>query len=100
MYHLMNSIITCEIQFAENVALHKRAFQLNPYDRTNKTFDASNAVDGLKSNLHWNGGQCAVSALGKEIAAWWVNLGSLHIIHHITVYFRTNNDIWGKVYEL
>lgn len=66
MYHLMNSIITCEIQFAENVTLHKRAFKLNPYDRTYKNFDASNAVDGLKSNLHWDGGQCAVSALGKK----------------------------------
>ncbi|XP_052694213.1 uncharacterized protein LOC128172455 [Crassostrea angulata] len=78
----------------ENVALHKPAFQLHPYDRNNKTFDATNAVDGLKSDLSWTGGQCAVSALGKEIAAWWVNLGRLHIIDHITVYFKTNNGIW------
>ncbi|XP_065922980.1 uncharacterized protein [Magallana gigas] len=78
----------------ENVALHKPAFQLHPYDRNNKTFDATNAVDGLKSDLSWTGGQCAVSALGKEIATWWVNLGRLHVIHHITVYFKTNNGIW------
>lgn len=95
----MNLMITCNIQFVENVALNKPVFQLHPYIKLNKTFDANNAVDGLKSDLSWSGGQCAVSALEKEIAAWWVNLGSLYIIHHITVYFRTNNAIWGKVYQ-
>lgn len=83
-------------QSYENVALNKPAFQLHPYIKLNKTFDANNAVDGLKSDLSWSGGQCAVSALEKEIAAWWVNLGSLYIIHHITVYFRTNNAIWDN----
>lgn len=60
----------------DNVALHKTAYQTNPYRKDNDSFDASNAVDGLKSNLAWSGGQCAVSALKEETATWWVDLGS------------------------
>lgn len=70
---------------------------MNLYVKGNDSYDASNAVDGLKSNLHWNGGQCAVSALNKENATWWVDLGSIHSIHHITLYYRTNNEYWGKI---
>lgn len=83
----------------ENVALHKIAYQTNPYRKDNDSFDASNAVDGLKSNLHWSGGQCAVSATSKETATWWVDLGSINSIHHITIYYRTENqnDISGKM---
>eukprot|EP00105_Crassostrea_gigas_P014832 XP_011431638.1 PREDICTED: multiple epidermal growth factor-like domains protein 10 [Crassostrea gigas] len=36
-------------------------------------------------------GQCAVS-YSVRTATWWVNLSSIHSIHHITIYFRTNND--------
>lgn len=96
----MSLMIIFKIQFVENVALNKPAFQLHPYVRLNKTFVASNAVDGLKSNLSWMGGQCAVSDVEKKIATWWVNLGSLYNIHHITVYFRTDNAIWGNIYQL
>lgn len=70
---------------------------MNPYKKGNDTFDASNAVDGLKSNLHWSGGQCAISALEEETATWWVHLGRIHSIHHITLYYRTENDYWGKI---
>ncbi|XP_052695893.1 uncharacterized protein LOC128174365 [Crassostrea angulata] len=78
----------------ENVALHKPAYQTNPYRKDNDSFDASNAVDGLKSNLAWSGGQCAVSALEKETATLWVDLGSIYSIHHITLYYRTDNTDW------
>lgn len=70
---------------------------MNPYKKGNDTFDASNAVDGLKSNLYWIGGQCAISALEKETATWWVDLGSIYSVHHITLYYRTENDYWGKI---
>lgn len=83
--------------FTENVALHKPAYQTNPYRKDNDSFDASNAVDGLKSNLAWSGGQCAVSALEKETATLWVDLGSIYSIHHITLYYRTDNTDWGKI---
>lgn len=70
---------------------------MNQYRKGNETFDASNAVDGLKSNLDWRGGQCAVSAVNEETAAWWVDLGSIYSIHHITLYYRTENKYWGKI---
>ncbi|XP_052694145.1 multiple epidermal growth factor-like domains protein 10 isoform X1 [Crassostrea angulata] len=79
-------------QAYENIALNKTAYQKNQYEKGNNTFDASNAVDGLKSDLRWSGGQCAVSATSKETATWWVDLGSINSIHHITIYYRTENQ--------
>ncbi|XP_065943730.1 uncharacterized protein [Magallana gigas] len=76
-----------------NVALNKPAYQQNAY-RGNDPYDASNAVDGRKSDLRWDGGQCAVS-WGEQTATWWVNLTYIHSIHHITIYFRTDNKPWG-----
>ncbi|XP_034319193.2 platelet endothelial aggregation receptor 1 isoform X2 [Magallana gigas] len=81
-------------QAYENIALNKPAYQKNQYEKGNNTFDASNAVDGLKSNLHWSGGQCAVSTTNEETATWWVDLGSINSIHHITLYYRTENKKW------
>lgn len=78
----------------DNVALHKPAYHQYPYTPDNERYDASNAVDERKSDLRWDGGQCAVS-LYKQTATWWVNLTSIHSIHHITIYFRTDNA--GKV---
>nr|XP_034320795.1 uncharacterized protein LOC105339512 [Crassostrea gigas] len=79
----------------ENIAIKKPAYQQNPYFPDNDTFAASTAVDGRRTNLKWNGGQCAVSASGQT-ATWWVNLTSIHSIHHITIYYMTNNWIWGS----
>lgn len=93
----MKNVFKSDILLVENVALNKTAYQTNPYRKDNDFFDASNAVDSLKSNLHWTGGQCAVSALKKETATWWVDLGSIHSIHHITLYYRTDNTDWGKI---
>lgn len=78
-----------------NIALQKPAYQQYPYIIDNDTFDASNAVDGRKSNMAQDGGQCAISADKKETATWWVNLRRIHSIHHITIYFMTNNMRWG-----
>lgn len=74
----------------DNVALHKPAYHQYPYTPDNERYDASNAVDERKSDLRWDGGQCAVS-LYKQTATWWVNLTSIHSIHHIIIYFRTDN---------
>lgn len=84
--------------FIVNIALQKPAYQQYPYRIGNTTFDAINAVDGHKSNMALDGGQCAVSAEKRETATWWVNLTRIHSIHHITIYFMTNDQAWGAVF--
>ncbi|XP_065938052.1 multiple epidermal growth factor-like domains protein 10 [Magallana gigas] len=74
-----------------NVALNKPAYHLYPAPGVDR-FDASNAVDGRKSDLSGPGGQCAVSYTAKN-ATWWVNLTSIYSIHHINIYFGTDNDL-------
>lgn len=74
-----------------NVALNKPAYQLHPWSQDDDTSDASNAVDGRKYDLSEEGGQCALSGLNKLTATWWVNLTSIHSIHHITIFFVTDN---------
>lgn len=82
-----------------NIALNKQACQQNPFLAGNDKYDAMNAVDGLKSDLTRDGGQCTLSA-AKQTATWWVNLTAIHSIHHITIYFMTNNMPWGKYSQL
>ena len=80
----------------ENIALRKPAYQQSRYPAGNPSLtDASNAVDGLKSDLSFWGGQCAFSTYGKQTATWWVNLTSIHSIHYVTIYYMTNNRPWG-----
>lgn len=74
----------------ENIALHKPAFQQYPFIDVEASYDASRAVDGLKSDLSWSGGQCVLSS-GRHTAIWWVNLTSILSIHHITIYYRKDN---------
>nr|XP_034317016.1 protein glp-1-like [Crassostrea gigas] len=74
----------------ENIALHKPAFQQYPFIDGEASYDASRAVDGLKSDLSWSGGQCVLSS-GRHTAIWWVNLTSILSIHHITIYYRKDN---------
>uniref|UniRef100_K1PHS8 Endothelial cells scavenger receptor n=1 Tax=Magallana gigas TaxID=29159 RepID=K1PHS8_MAGGI len=76
-----------------NVALNKPAYIHNAY-RDNDKYDASNAVDGRKSDVRWDGGQCAAS-WRRQTATWWVDLTTIHSIHHITIYFTTDNKPWG-----
>lgn len=83
-----------------NIALRKPTYQLHPYIVNDATFDASNAVDGLKSDLSAWGGQCAITADGYRTATWWVNLNSIHSIHHITIYYRTDNVDYGMIHGL
>lgn len=80
----------------ENIALNKMAHQQFPYIQGDAMFEASNAVDGHKSNLSVWGGQCTRSR-SQRTATWWVNLGSIFSIHHITFYFMTNNTPAGNI---
>ena len=83
--------------FLENLALKKLAYQRFQYRGLEGTLtDARNAVDGLKSNLSVWAGQCAISDVGKHEAFWLVDLSSTYSIHHITIYYRTENVLWGK----
>uniref|UniRef100_A0A8W8P3B8 Fucolectin tachylectin-4 pentraxin-1 domain-containing protein n=1 Tax=Magallana gigas TaxID=29159 RepID=A0A8W8P3B8_MAGGI len=77
----------------ENVALNKPAYQLHPYN-TEEQYDASNGVDGLKTNFSNFGGQCVLSANNKYTATWWVNLTSIYNIYNITIFYRTDNVPW------
>ena len=79
--------------FVENIALHKPAQEAFPYVHDNVS--PGDAVDGRKRDLSGLGGQCSLSALNKTTATWWVNLGSVLSIHHITIYYRTDNVAWG-----
>ncbi|XP_065923424.1 uncharacterized protein [Magallana gigas] len=85
----------------ENIALHKLAKQKHPFLHKDFSylifhdFSASNAVDGLKTDCSAYGGQCTLSAVNKRVALWYVDLGSILSIHHITIYYRTDNVTWG-----
>ncbi|XP_052693913.1 angiopoietin-1 receptor-like [Crassostrea angulata] len=97
--HDVLAVLFCLLTVSQayvNVALNKPAYQQYQYVYRGDydTYDASKAVDGRKSNLSWTGGQCAISYL-RQTATWWVNLTTIHSIHHITIYFRTDNEPWG-----
>eukprot|EP00105_Crassostrea_gigas_P010418 XP_011425691.1 PREDICTED: cell death abnormality protein 1 [Crassostrea gigas] len=61
----------------DNIAVNKPAYQQYPALTRDHIYDASNAVDGRKSDLRWDGGQCAGS-IDDQTATWWVNLTSIH----------------------
>ncbi|XP_078328710.1 uncharacterized protein LOC111114478 isoform X1 [Crassostrea virginica] len=97
LYVILGIIVSCLAY--ENIALDKPTHQDFPYGTTDtiteELIQASNAVDGLKSNLSIWSGQCVISNNEKRTATWWVNLGSIVSIHHITIYYRTGNAPWG-----
>ena len=83
----------------ENIALHKPAHQMYRYTGLSVALtEASNAVDGLKSNLSVWGEQCVISGEYKQTATWWVNLTNILSIHHVSIYYRTGNAPWGELY--
>ena len=85
------------LHFTENIALNRPSYQQHPYPGFQAYYiEAGNAVDGQKSNLSWQGGQCAISKNNQHKATWWVNLTRILSIHHITVYYRTGNTEWGE----
>ena len=82
-------------KLTENIALKKPAYQKNRFTGVSVALSqASNAVDGLKSNLSEMGGECVISG-NKRTATWWVNLTEILSIHHLRIYYRTENEPWG-----
>lgn len=100
----INHVLHCLLCFKscffilENIALHKSAWQLYPYENTDfrDSVNASKAVDGLKTNLSFFGQQCTGSANRRYEAILRVDLGAILGIHSITLYYRTENVEWGK----
>ncbi|XP_056002949.1 receptor-type tyrosine-protein phosphatase epsilon-like [Ostrea edulis] len=85
------------IAFAyDNIASGKSTRQLNPYNSISNVWGANLAVDGQKSNFSSLGGQCTVSDNNKRTAKWWVDLGGVLSIHHMTIYYRTDNVAWDS----
>lgn len=83
-----------------NLALHKPAFQSNSHQAKEDISVANYVVDGLKTDPSLDGGQCATTTLGKQTSTWWVDLTSIHSIHHITIYFMTINKGLGNLKTL
>lgn len=81
----------------ENVALNKTAGQQVTYNN-NAKFGAERAVDGQKSDL--SSSQCAISGNGQLTADWWVDLGKVLSIHHVSIQYMTENLIWGMVLKI
>ncbi|XP_062600910.1 platelet endothelial aggregation receptor 1-like isoform X1 [Saccostrea cucullata] len=88
----------------ENLALRKPTWQQYPYmyndwptylDLLLYNYPADKAVDGLFSDRSNSGGQCTISGNQKRTATWRVDLGKVLNIHHITIYYRTDNLPWG-----
>ena len=100
LVHVVNISVwftTCSSVFIVNIALNKPTYQEYRYTGLSVNLtQASNAVDGLKSNLSVSGGQCVISDNNKHNATWWVNLTSILSIQHITIYYRTDNANWGR----
>ncbi|XP_062571500.1 multiple epidermal growth factor-like domains protein 10 [Saccostrea cucullata] len=80
----------------ENLALYKSTWQDNSYSAYYWRIRSFNAVDGEFSDRSLNGGQCVISGRQKQTATWWVNLSRIVSIHHVTIYYRTENLPWGK----
>lgn len=79
----------------ENIALNKPASQHYTQYTFYGIFDAAHAVDGYKSNLDVEGGQCTLSDYGRSSSKWQVDLEGVLSIDHISIHYATNNTIWG-----
>lgn len=49
-----------------------------------------------QTNLSFSGKQCTQSGNGQYEAMWRVDLGAVLGINHITLYYKTENILWGK----
>ncbi|XP_062605893.1 multiple epidermal growth factor-like domains protein 10 isoform X2 [Saccostrea cucullata] len=79
----------------DNIAFNKTAWQQYPYPFFIFQWGADKAVDGQFTNRAGSGGQCTISDNEKYNASWWVDLGGVLSIHHINIFYRTDNFEWG-----
>ena len=87
--------------FLDNLAFSKPTYQQYRYKGLPENITgASNAVDGLRSNLSVFAGQCVISEEGLFNATWWVNLTSILSIQHIKIYYRTGNIKWSRFIKI
>ncbi|XP_056003613.1 uncharacterized protein LOC130049702 [Ostrea edulis] len=93
----MSEHLVVSLFFTDNIALGKHAKQLYPIQPS--LWAADLAVDGMRSDLSSYGEQCTISADEKQTAKWWVDLGGVLSIHHITIYYRTENKGWGSNFQ-
>ncbi|XP_061180690.1 multiple epidermal growth factor-like domains protein 10 [Saccostrea echinata] len=82
------------ILLTHNIALGKLAWQ--QYQYRTQPWGADKAVDGLYSVRSAAGGQCTISGNQKQTATWRVDLGGVLSVHHITIYFRTDDVAWNE----
>eukprot|EP00105_Crassostrea_gigas_P016373 XP_011433735.1 PREDICTED: multiple epidermal growth factor-like domains protein 10 [Crassostrea gigas] len=75
----------------DNIALFKPTWQQS----TIGNWGSNLAVDGRKTDLSANGGQCSISANSKLTAEWRVDLKNVSSIHHVTIQYRTDNIHWN-----
>ncbi|XP_062571491.1 uncharacterized protein LOC134233533 [Saccostrea cucullata] len=81
----------------DNIALGKNASQQYPFfPLSNLPWGADKAVDGRYSDRAPVGEHCTISDSRKHNATWWVDLGGVFRIHHITIYYRTDNFEWDS----
>nr|XP_022304590.1 multiple epidermal growth factor-like domains protein 10 isoform X2 [Crassostrea virginica] len=80
------AVLLClSVQAYENLALHQTTWQSSTWSYYGLSCTADRAVDGRYTDLAWYGGQCAVSSPGQTTAEWWVDLGGVKYIHHVTI---------------
>nr|XP_034321185.1 uncharacterized protein LOC117687896 [Crassostrea gigas] len=84
-----------EARTYENVALNKTAGQMHTYLNSSQ-YGAARAVDGQKSDLSSSGEECAISGNHQSTADWWVDLGKVLSIHHVSIQYMTENLIWDE----
>lgn len=51
-------------------------------------------MDGLHSELSLYGGECTMSEYGHSTATWHVDLGKVHKIAHIVMYFPNESKLF------
>lgn len=96
---IINLNSTCFSNAYEKLALTGTAWQSNSYPIRDLfewiVTSATNAINGLKSDLSAWSSHCTISANKKRTSTLWVDLKSIHNINHIKVYYRTENVKWG-----